>query len=425
MQHGNGSFTLGNGRSRLAMSALALAGLAGVALGATATATAAGATTARHRAGPGGRGRALRAGAVYGFGVVGNGFGPKLMMLDHAVPAPVAGIPGTVVEVATSNSDSYALTATGSVWAWGAGSTGELGDGLTTTYASAPVRVLFPAGVRIVALANPMPYDSALAIDANGNVWGWGLDVAHTLCLPGTDVLLPTRLPLTDVSLATGAGDHSLFDAGGHVYACGLGADGELGNGSTSGSAAPTEVTGLPAGRVRALVSSWQGSGALMASGSYFDWGFNRGGQLGDGQFANSDVPVQVSLPAPVQQVFQGGSNANNGQTLALLANGSLFAWGDGSFGQLGTGRTTGSARPLPVWFPPKVHIRQVSTGGDSSYAIDAAGILWTWGGNDFGQLGNGSTRYLTKPEPTGLQFRQISATATNVAGILSGSAAP
>lgn len=359
-----------------------------------------------------------RSGAPYSLGVVGNGFGPKLTTLDHGRPTVVPGIRGRVIQIATSNSDSYALTSSGAVWAWGAGSTGELGDGSRPVSAAAPVKVAIPAGVRIIALANPMPYDSALAVDATGHVWGWGFNVDNALCLPRRIALTPTRLPLSGVTLATGAGDHSLFYAGGRVYACGLGVDGELGDRSIAPDARPSPVVGLPAGRVAALVSSWQGSGALMANGAYYDWGFNRAGQLGDGLRANSDVPVRVPLPAPVRQVSQGGSRPTNGQTLALLRNGTVWAWGSGSLGQLGGGSRRSSPRPKRVTFPKGVRIESVCSGGDSSYALGATGTLWTWGGNDFGQLGTGGTRVLVRPAPLAVSWAQVSATATNVAGL-------
>jgi alpha-tubulin suppressor-like RCC1 family protein len=91
-------------------------------------------------------------------------------------PAVVRGLHGTIVQVATSNSDSYALTASGAVYAWGAASQGELGDGTLRHMSVRAVRVHLPAGVRITALANPMPYDGAMAISAGGTVWAWGND---------------------------------------------------------------------------------------------------------------------------------------------------------------------------------------------------------------------------------------------------------
>src|SRR3984885_3160998 len=168
---------------------------------------------------------------VYRFGVVGNR--GKLAQLERSTPTLVSGITGEVVQIATSNSDGYALTSDGAVWAWGVASYGELGNGKTSPYDTHAVRVAFPAGVKIVTLANPMPFDGALAIDSTGHVWGWGLNAQGDLCLSGPTGLRPKQLSLSDVTLATGALTHSLFDSRGHVYACGSGENGVLGNGST------------------------------------------------------------------------------------------------------------------------------------------------------------------------------------------------
>jgi hypothetical protein len=107
---------------------------------------------------------------VYRFGVVGNQ--GKIAQLELSTPAAVSGITGDVVQIATSNSDSYARTSTGQVWAWGVASYGELGDGQTAPYTTRAVRVDFPPGVKIVALANPVPFDGALAIDSHGHAPG-------------------------------------------------------------------------------------------------------------------------------------------------------------------------------------------------------------------------------------------------------------
>lgn len=355
---------------------------------------------------------------VYRFGVVGNQ--GKIAQLELSTPTAVSGITGNVVQIATSNSDSYALTSSGQVWAWGVASYGELGDGRTAPYSTRAVRVDFPAGVKIVALANPMPFDGALAIDSHGHAWGWGLNASGDLCLPALLELRPVRLPLTDVTLATGARTHSLFYSAGRVYGCGSGDAGELGNGSTAGSPTPTPVTGLPRGaRVIALTSSWEGSGALLATGAYYDWGYDATGQLGNGSTANSAVPVQVKLPAPVRQVSQGGSGAGNGQTIAILANGSVWTWGNSQHGQLGDGSTANSLVPVRVNVPAGVAFVTVNSGGYACYAIDRSGTLWAWGSNQNGQLGTGSgTRIETNPVDVGIRFTQVSSTASNVAGL-------
>jgi alpha-tubulin suppressor-like RCC1 family protein len=353
---------------------------------------------------------------VYRFGVVGNR--GKIAQLERRTPTAVAGIKGTVVQIATSNSDGYALTANGSVWAWGVDSYGELGNGTTTPYLTRAVKVDFPAGVKIVALPNPMPFDAALAIDSHGDAWGWGLNAANDLCLSGEAELHPKRIPLSDVTLATGALTHSLFDSHGRVYACGSGLNGVLGNGTTTSSSTPTAVVGLPStAKVTALTSSWGGGGALLSNGGYYDWGYNAAGQVGDGNTTNSDVPVHVQLPAPVRQVSQGGSGATNGQTIAILTNGSVWAWGDNMRGQLGNGNKVDADLPVPVDVPSGVTFVQVNSGGYTCYAIDGTGRLWAWGGNQNGQLGTGSsTQTEDYPVDVGIHLTQISSTASNVA---------
>ena len=355
---------------------------------------------------------------VYRFGVVGNRGALSQLQLDR--PTRVPGISGHVVQIATSNSDGYALTSSGAMWAWGVASYGELGNGENPAYSTRAVEVEFPAGVRIVSLANPMPFDGALAIDSQGHVWGWGLNALGDLCLSGLTELRPIELPLSNVTLATGARTHSLFASGGKVYACGSGEYGVLGTGSTASSSTPVPVVALPsATRVIALTSSWEGSGALFGNGDYYNWGYNAAGQLGNGSTADSAVPVHVPLPAGVRQVFQGGSGAKNGQTVAILANGSVWAWGENDRGQLGNGTRVSSDVPLRVDVPRGVTFVKVSSGGYASYAIDRSGRLWAWGDNTSGQLGTGnSTTMTTKPVSVGIHLTQVSSTAQNVAGL-------
>jgi alpha-tubulin suppressor-like RCC1 family protein len=357
---------------------------------------------------------------VYRFGVVGNRGAISQLQLDR--PTPVRGINGRVVQIATSNSDGYALTSNGAVWAWGVASDGELGNGADPAYSTTAVKVEFPTGVRITSLANPMPFDGALAIDSRGHVWGWGLNAIGDLCLSGLTELRPGELSLSDVTLATGARTHSLFDSGGKVYACGTGQYGVLGTGSTTSSATPVPVVGLPGKRVAALTSSWEGSGALFSNGAYYDWGYNAAGQLGNRTTTDSAVPVRVQTPAPVRQVFQGGSGPKNGQTVAILTNGSVWTWGNNDRGQLGDGTKGSSDVPVQVDVPKGVTFVKVSSGGYASYAIDRSGRLWAWGDNTSGQLGTGATATIApKPVRVGIRVTQVSSTAQNVAGFQSG----
>jgi alpha-tubulin suppressor-like RCC1 family protein len=398
-------------RRAVGCSALLVSALAVVAASAL---TACGSASASSTSGPG----TTSGTAVYRWGVVGNQ--GKIAKLELNRPTVIAGITGKVVQIATSNSDGYALTSTGQVYGWGVNSYGELGDGHVTPYQTTAVKVAFPSAVKITSLANPMPFDAGLAIDSAGHAWAWGLNGADDLCLPSLLYTRPHQVPLSDVTLVTGARTHALFDSNGAVYACGSGDAGELGNGSTASASTPTPVSGLPSGvKVTALVSSWEGSGALLANGAYYDWGYNAAGQLGDGSTNDSAVPVDVGLPSRVTQVFQGGSGPKNGQTIAILTNGSVWTWGDNDRGQLGTGTRTDATTPVKVHVPNGVTFVRVTSGGFASYAIDTTGRLWAWGDNSDGQLGIGASHGArTLPVDVGIHLTQVSSTAQDVAGV-------
>jgi alpha-tubulin suppressor-like RCC1 family protein len=335
----------------------------------------------------------------------------------HRLPVPLS-LPGRIAEIATSNSSQYALLSNGSVYAWGLGAHGQLGDGSTENSFTRPVRVRFPAGVRIASIPiDVMPFDTALAVDTTGHVWGWGYNAFGQLCLGNrTEYNTPVRLPLRHVTLLTGAGGHSLFYAGGKVYACGNNTYGELGNGSRRSSKVPVQVLNLGTGRVTSLVSAFADSGAVMANGTYYDWGYNGQGQVGNGVPGRPVLaPYRVPLPGAISQLAQGGSLQGNGQTITLLASGALYAWGAGGDYQLGTTTTANQPSPVPIFAPAGVRYRLLATGGSTSYAISTNGDVYAWGANNLGQVGNGGIRNARYPVRVASRATSISATATDV----------
>ncbi len=347
----------------------------------------------------------------------GSYFGASRGLYDTQSSPVTVTLPGTVSEVGSSNSTQYALMTDGSLYAWGMGNAGQLGDGGTSNSFATPVRVHFPRGVKIWSIpTDAMPYDTGLAIDTTGRVWGWGRNYGGELCLgTTTDYTTPVELPLTHVTSAAGANNHALYDANGTVYACGMNAYGDLGIGSWRNTTRPVPVVGLDGAEVTKLVASWANSGALMSNGQYYDWGFNAAGQLGNGRLAkHSNVPVLVHLPAPVAEVAQGGSLWNNGQTLVLLSDGSLWGWGNNHACQVGFGRP---AVPSPVELhpPPAATYVALATGSATSYAVSSTGTVYSWGVSHVGQVGNGLTRTICRPVPIVSGAAQISSTADNV----------
>jgi alpha-tubulin suppressor-like RCC1 family protein len=339
---------------------------------------------------------------------------------DLLVSPTAITLPGTIAQVATSNSTEYALLTNGTVYAWGQGVKGELGNGGTANSFTTPVQVQFPAGVTIAYLpTDAMPYDTGLAVDTNGNSWGWGLNSQGQLCLGNiTMQTVPVELPLHSVTSLAGAGDHAIYDSSGTVYGCGGNNAGDLGTGTGKQSLTPAKVVGvvgLPNVTVKGLFASFQSSGALLSNGEYFDWGANGQGQVGDGTTTNALSPVRVHLPRPVTQVAEGGSINSNGQTIVMLSNGTLRAWGTDTFSQLGDGGTTNQLLPIKIAPPAGVTYKYIASGGSTSYAVSFAGNVYAWGFGGNGQLGQGTQTNSSVPVLVDSGVSLISATAENV----------
>jgi alpha-tubulin suppressor-like RCC1 family protein len=354
------------------------------------------------------------------------GAGGTVEHWGHGVDTPSAeDLPGTVAEVGSNNGAEYALLTNGALYAWGFGAHGELGDGSTSDSAT-PVQVKFPAGVTIASVpTDAMPWDTAFAIDTTGHAWGWGANAGGELCLGNvTSYDTPVELTrLSDVTAMAGAAQHATYDAGGTLYSCGVNYDGQLGDGGTTPSHVPVKVQGLSGASVTALVTGFANVGALLSNGQYYDWGFDGAGQLGNGTVGKtSDVPVKVTLPAAVTQVVQGGNGLGDGQSMVLLSNGSVYAWGANGAGQLGTGNLLAKSSPVQISPPSGVTYEALASAGDTSLAVSTTGDVYAWGSNSAGEFGNGTKTNSKLPVKVySGASSMISATSTDVAVGLQG----
>jgi uncharacterized repeat protein (TIGR01451 family) len=138
---------------------------------------------------------------------------------------------------------------------------------------------------------------------------------------------------------------------------------------------------------VAALAAGDYHTVSLKRDGTVWSWGSNSWGQLGDGNFSTNTTPVQAFNLTGVTAIAGGGKH-----TLALRGDGTVWAWGMSAFGQLGDGQPFSTIMGLPVQVVGLTGVTAVSAGEHYSVALRNDGTVWTWGYNDNGQLGDGTT---------------------------------
>jgi alpha-tubulin suppressor-like RCC1 family protein len=286
------------------------------------------------------------------------------------------------------------------VVAWGANDHGQLGNG-SPKGSTTPVKVLRPVDPtgHVVALAAGGGYSVAAIGDTDTDaVWAWGANDHGQLgngSINSVPNPVPSRVEKLGVLLWTtpiAAGhDHALaLMQDGTVRAWGANEHGQLGVGDTEDRSTPTPVLESPGHELRGVVRISAGnrhSLALLANGTVMAWGANDHGQLGDDNQDHEPHyrPVQVhNLTVAGGRVAAGGSHS-----LALTApEGTVWAWGANDHGQLGDGTTTESHAP--------VQVRGVRNGTDiaagENHSLVVNQSVGAWGANNLGQLGDGGT---------------------------------
>jgi alpha-tubulin suppressor-like RCC1 family protein len=293
---------------------------------------------------------------------------------------------------------AYAVGSDGNLYAWGDNSRGALGNG-TTSNSSTPVLVSLPSGVTPTAMTASQ--GTGYAIGSDGHLYAWGDNTYGTLgngtSVTFSDTPVLVSLPTGVTADAISGGYESAYAIGsdGHLYAWGDSFYGELGNGGTTNSDTPVVVS-LPSGVTPQAIAGGGGTGyAIGSDARLYAWGLNASGQLGDGSTNNSSTPVVVSLPLGVTPTSIAGAG---GFAYAVGSDGHLYAWGNDSGGQLGNGSTTNSSTPVVVLLPSGVTPKAISGNYFVGYAIGSDGNLYAWGGNGSGDLGDGTTTNSSTP---------------------------
>ncbi len=363
--------------------------------------------------------------------------GLPLIAVIIAVLAGGGGLAAVETQVASGEDFSLLLDADGAVWAWGANGRGQLGNGTTTAAPpSAPVAVTlggspFRQAIAIAAGGDSNGNSFALALRADGTVWAWG-DNSFGECGDGTSgvnrtnpvqVKIAGGTPLGNIIAISAGTEHALaVRADGTVWAWGQNSSGQFGNGTVISQSFAVQMPGISS--AISVAAGHDQSLILLANGTVFACGGNARGQLGDLSTTQRTTPVQVIIsrttsvfPFRVTTTYLRNVTAISAGLeagMALTAAGEVYTWGDDTWGQLGLGSTTATPSLQATQVTTLDKIRSISCGlWGSKWALDVGGNLYGWGYAIDGRLGFADVTNRNVPQrisqPPGQDVRQMS----------------
>lgn len=273
----------------------------------------------------------------------------------YSIPTPTQ--IGTANNWKSISNGSYhiaAIKTDGTLWTWGDNFRGQLGNGTTINNYN-PTQIGNSTNWKSVSSG----YDFNLAVKTDGTLWSWGYNNK-----------------------------------------------GQLGNGTTVDNYTPVQIG---TANNWLVASTYYGSCfAIKTDGTLWAWGDNTTGILGDGTTTNKTTPIQIGSSNNWKSI------SVSTHILALKTDGTIWSWGMNSYGQLGNGNNnnTNPSNYIPTQIGTAINWKSVSAGREQSLAIKTDGTLWTWGLNDYGQLGDGTT--INKNTPfqigSGTNWKQVTA---------------
>ena len=379
---------------------------------------------------------ALKAdGTVWTWGDNGNGQLGRSGFYTQKVPGMT-----NAVQVAAGKDFALVLKSDGTVWGWGNNQYGQLGNGSGSYAQKTPVQAVGLTNIIQIAAGDAF----SVALKADGMVYTWGLNTKMQLGADSTvySRLIPIQVgAISQVEEIASGSEHVLVrKTNGTVWGWGANGSGQLGNNSQVNSELPVQSQGLA--NVQKLAAGYRESAAIVSGGKLYTWGENLYGQLGDGSNVTKLIPNQITALTNVEEA------AINIHTMARTSDGKVYGWGQNKNGQIGDNSTNSSWVPVlvpdaqnfkslavsenvsagigsdkvytwgsnrydQVWngYPiagspeftwkryvlpkriefPSISVADMSHNFFHTMCVDTTGNLWTWGGNDFGQLGQGN----------------------------------
>lgn len=310
--------------------------------------------------------------------------------------------------VATSGYFSVGVSTGGGVYTWGHNNTGSLGDSSATTLAvptllnpslfgGQPVSQVAVSGSHVLALTD------------NGAVYGWGVNTYRQAS--ASDATSPIRTPsafaqslfdnkrIKQVSAGTNVSIALAED--GTVFTWGDGWEGVLGSGTRNNRQVPTAIAASSFSNktITKATARFTHGAALASDGTVFTWGANVSGQLGDGttteQFAPITIPSSAFGGRAIVDLMAGSRH-----TVALAADGTVFAWGANPSGQVGNGTTNNQPTPalisggsLSGRTATRIYAADMQT-----FAVTSDGAMHGWGNGNYSRFAIGNNNSQSSP---------------------------
>jgi alpha-tubulin suppressor-like RCC1 family protein len=335
---------------------------------------------------------------AYGWGASGYGgqIGDGTASTARSSPVSFTGSINTWTQMASGGNFGLGVTSAGIAYAWGAGSFGRLGNGGTSNRSS-PVTIV--GGITNWTQVSAGS-THGLGLTSAGIAYAWGNGSSGQLGTGGTTgVSSPVTVVggITTWSQLSAGANHSLgLTSAGISYAWGAAADGQLGNGGTTSLSSPVTIVGGITTWSQLSAGNYHGLGRTSA-GIAYAWGKANYGQLGNGGTTGTSSPVTVVGGITTWSQLA----ALERSALALTSAGIAYAWGGNSYGQLGTGGTTSTSSPVTVVGGITNWSQLTGSGRGRSFGVTSSGIAYAWGYNSAGSaggLGDNSTSNRSSP---------------------------
>lgn len=339
----------------------------------------------------------------------------------HFTPLRVDAVT-TWTSVVSGNQFACGTRLDASLWCWGRNTSGRLGVGDTANRFT-PAQVTGGA-VNWKQVSASTSHACAVGLDAT--LWCWGSNSNGKLGVGSTSpssstTPLQVRTPATDGWKQVSVGNEfsCAVRTDNTLYCWGRNANGEAGKGVTSTNE-PTPVAVTVAGDAAgwSLVGTgYQHACGIRTDKQLYCWGDGGGGRLGNGA-AVATNPAPLHIGTDSWRTLGLGTD----HTCGVQSTGALYCWGAGGNGRLGLGAANTGDKNTPQQVGTDTNWATVTGGTTHSCGTRAFGSVWCWGNNTYGQLGIGSsvTTQRTPAQITGYEGRPVgSGPNSNLSGLV------